>query len=184
MIILKQVIHDSATNSVEATWVDENEVTIKCHSYADVQMDMLRNDLGGDAAAYADLIATVEAHIVPPVPPTQEEINAGILAQIETLERAVMTPRDTREMKIIWAEDKAVAAGAAASATFTLTQFNQTVTYYGLVLTAEQQDSVALGIVPAFTPQQSIDIAYATNVAYRLNVDLDNQIAALRAQLV
>lgn len=119
-----------------------------------------------------------------PLPANAVDQNTSILAQIEALERAVMTPRDTREMKIEWAEDKAIAMGAAAASAFTLTQFNQTIQYYGLTLTTEQQDSVALGVVPPFTPQQSIDIAYATNVAYRLNVDLDNQIRALRAQLV
>lgn len=42
------------------------EVTVKCHSYADVQMSMLRADMaelgGGD---YDELIATVEAGIKP-----------------------------------------------------------------------------------------------------------------------
>lgn len=68
---LPNVIHYPDTNSVEATWVDAEGVQIKCHSYADVQMDMLREDLGDDAATYADLIATVEASIqpAPPAPP-------------------------------------------------------------------------------------------------------------------
>ena len=49
---------------------EPTEVQAKCHSYADVQMDMLRADLGADAAAYADLIAEVEANIkpIPPAP--------------------------------------------------------------------------------------------------------------------
>jgi len=83
-VIIKQVLHDIPTNSVEATWVtrtvapdvevpevhevlDEEgnvitpavpahtepgavtEVQVRCHSYADVQMDMLEADLGDDA---------------------------------------------------------------------------------------------------------------------------------------
>lgn len=68
---LKQVIHYKDTNSVEATWVDENEVVIKCHSYADCQMDMFRNDvaeLGGDIAKYEELITLVESNIKPVEP--------------------------------------------------------------------------------------------------------------------
>ena len=105
MIVLKQVKHDTKTNSVEATWVDRvqlpdvqvpatdaiidedgnvitpaveahtvpgeiKETQVKCHGYADVQMDMLRADLGAYAADYADLIAEVEANIkpIPPAP--------------------------------------------------------------------------------------------------------------------
>lgn len=102
---LKQVIHDTKTNSVEATWVevvtpeqivparhipplidDEDnvieegfteparvipavEAQVRCHSYADVQMDMLEADLGADLPAYVNLIALVRSKIVPYVPP-------------------------------------------------------------------------------------------------------------------
>lgn len=73
MNTLKQVIHYPDTNSVEATWVDSEGVVIKCHSYADVQMDMFRADVaefGGDITEYEELIASVEANIkpAPPVP--------------------------------------------------------------------------------------------------------------------
>lgn len=71
MSTLKQVIHYSDTNSVEATWVDENGAVIKCHSYADVQMDMFKADIlnfGGDPADQADLIALVESNIKPVEP--------------------------------------------------------------------------------------------------------------------
>ena len=103
-MIIKQVLHDIPTNSVEATWVtrtvapdvevpevpevlDEEgnvitpavpahtepgavtEVQARCHSYADVQMDMLEADLGADAKDYADLIAKVRAGIKPYIPP-------------------------------------------------------------------------------------------------------------------
>lgn len=48
----------------------DTDVQVRCHSYSDRQMDMLRADLGADAAAYADLIAEVEANIkpIPPAP--------------------------------------------------------------------------------------------------------------------
>lgn len=65
---LKQVIHFPDSNSVEATWVDAEDRQVKCHSYADVQMDMLRADLGDVADQYADLIAEVEANIKPTPP--------------------------------------------------------------------------------------------------------------------
>ena len=68
-MILKQVIHYPDTNSVEATWVDASGKQVKCHSYADVQMDALAADLGSDAAEYADLIATVTAGIKPYIAP-------------------------------------------------------------------------------------------------------------------
>ena len=79
MNTLKQVIHYPDTNSVEATWVDENGVVIKCHSYADVQMQMFRDDvaeLSGGIAEYEELIALVESNIKPvepePIPVPQE----------------------------------------------------------------------------------------------------------------
>ena len=71
MSTLKQVIHYPDTNSVEATWVDSKDVVVKCHSYADVQMQMFRNDiaeLGGDIAEHEELIAKVEADIKPVEP--------------------------------------------------------------------------------------------------------------------
>ena len=71
MNTLKQVIHYTDTNSVEATWIDENDVVIKCHSYADVQMHMFRDDvaeLGGDITEYEKLIALVESNIKPVEP--------------------------------------------------------------------------------------------------------------------
>ena len=79
MNTLKQVIHYLDTNSVEATWVDSEGVVIKCHSYADVQMQMFRDDVfefGGDVAEYEELITLVESNIKPvepePVPVPQE----------------------------------------------------------------------------------------------------------------
>lgn len=74
MNTLKQVIHDTKTNSVEATWVDADDVQVKCHSYSDVQMDMLEADLGIDLPAHAALIATVRANVKPIKPPTLAEL--------------------------------------------------------------------------------------------------------------
>jgi hypothetical protein len=48
------------------------ETVIKCHSYADVQMDMFRADaleLGTPLTEYEEMIALVEANIVPYIPP-------------------------------------------------------------------------------------------------------------------
>ena len=76
MKTLKQVIHYPDTNSIEATWIDSEGVVIKCHSYADVQMDMFRADVaefGGDITEYEELIALVEANIKP-IPPTPQPI--------------------------------------------------------------------------------------------------------------
>jgi len=99
MIVLKQVIHYQDTNSVEATWVDQTttpdtldadgnpvpgvvtEVQVKCHSYADVQMDMLTADLGADLPSYLDLIALVEANIIPPAPAPAVVINKVTMRQ-------------------------------------------------------------------------------------------------------
>ena len=79
MNTLKQVIHYPDTNSVEATWVDSEGNVVKCHSYADVQMQMFRDDVaefGGDIAEYEELIALVESNIKPaepePIPVPQE----------------------------------------------------------------------------------------------------------------
>ena len=89
---LKSVIRYPDTNSVEATWVEviapestdaEGNVTpamerqVLCHSYADVQMDMLEADLGADLPEYAALIATVRAAIHVPTP---EELAAQLVA--------------------------------------------------------------------------------------------------------
>ena len=71
MTTLKQVIHYQDTNSVEATWADSEGVVIKCHSYADVQMQMFRDDVaefGGDITEHEELIALVESNIKPVEP--------------------------------------------------------------------------------------------------------------------
>lgn len=87
MIILKQVIFYDKNRGAESTWVDRvvtpatgvegeedytpeqiKDTTVRCHSYADCQMDMLRADLGADASEYEIQIASVEAaYVQPPV---------------------------------------------------------------------------------------------------------------------
>lgn len=79
MIKIKSVIHDIVTNSIEVTWVEriDGEVTdtpIRCQSYADVQMDMLSNDLGENAVDYSELISLVESKIKPVTQPKVEEL--------------------------------------------------------------------------------------------------------------
>jgi len=69
MIHLTSVIHDTKTNSVEATWVDAEGVQVRCHSYADLQMSDFEADLGSSLTEYTDLVATVRAGIVPYVAP-------------------------------------------------------------------------------------------------------------------
>lgn len=68
-MILKQLIRYDNAPAIEATWVDENDVVIKCHAYSNAQMAELRADLGADAAAHEALIAEVEATYVPAPPP-------------------------------------------------------------------------------------------------------------------
>ncbi|HET8689245.1 MAG TPA: hypothetical protein VFM18_21750 [Methanosarcina sp.] len=100
MIKLKQVIHYQNTNSLEATWVDENDEIIRCHSYADIQMQMFRNDvaeLGGNILEYESMIAEVELNIQPIVPQTQ-----SIEDQIQNLK-----PTDTCIMAAICGDELA-----------------------------------------------------------------------------
>ena len=68
-MILQQLIRYTNVPAIEATWVDEDDVVIKCQAYSNAQMDMLRADLGADAARYESLIAEVEVTYVPPEPP-------------------------------------------------------------------------------------------------------------------
>jgi hypothetical protein len=67
---LKQLIKYDNAPAIEATWVDDNDVVIKCQAYSHhpEQMAMLRADLGSDAAQYEEMIAEVEATYVPPEP--------------------------------------------------------------------------------------------------------------------
>jgi hypothetical protein len=66
-----------------------SEVVVKCHSYADVQMQMFRDDVaayGGDITQYEALIAEVEAaHVpVPPAPPVIPSCSPRQIRQVLT----------------------------------------------------------------------------------------------------
>ena len=92
-MILKQVIRYTNADAIEATWVDESGVVIKCQAYSNhpAQMAMLRADLGADAAQYESLIAEVEATYVPPEPPSLEErmavFDAALVAHLDATAR-------------------------------------------------------------------------------------------------
>ena len=90
-MILKQLTRYTNAPALEATWVDENDVVIKRHAYSNGQMDMLRADLGADAAQYEDLIAEVEATYVPPAPPSIEDrievFDAALVAHLDATAR-------------------------------------------------------------------------------------------------
>ena len=94
------VIHYPATNSVEVTWADDAGRQTRCHSYADVQMDMLEADLGADAAEHAALIATIRANIVPPAPPVPPTV-AQQLAQLDA--ENALSQRSLRETILLMA---------------------------------------------------------------------------------
>ena len=90
---LKQVIRYTNAQALEATWVDESDVVIKCQAYSNhpEQMAMLRADLGADAAQYESLIAEVEATYVPPEPPSIEKqiavFDAALVAHLDATAR-------------------------------------------------------------------------------------------------
>ena len=114
MNTLKQVIHYLDTNSVEATWVDSEGVVIKCHSYADVQMQMFRDDVfefGGDVAEYEELIALVESSIKPATPeplpilsctPWQIRKKLNKEGMRDAVELYVKSPSATQDEKDAW----------------------------------------------------------------------------------
>jgi hypothetical protein len=132
MIILKEVIQYIVTNGCEATWVDEEGLQIKCHSYDGTQMAMFRDDaaaFGTPLTDYEDMIADIESKIVPPGPvvpvvPTVVSMRqarlalygAGLLDQVNALV-ASSTP-DVRiefeyatELRRDWPTLVALAAG-------------------------------------------------------------------------
>ena len=92
-MIIKQVIKYTNADAIEATWVDENDVVIKCQAYNNrpEQMAMLRADLGADAAQYEGMIAEVEATYVPPAPPSLDEqiavFDAALVAHLDATAR-------------------------------------------------------------------------------------------------
>ena len=92
-MILKKLIRYTNAPAIEATWVDENDVVIKCQAYSHhpEQMAMLRADLGADAAQCENMIAEVEATYVPPEPPSLEEqiavFDAALVAHMDATAR-------------------------------------------------------------------------------------------------
>lgn len=107
-MILKQLIRYENTPALEATWVDEADVVIKCHAYSNhpEQMEMLRADLGADAAAHEVLIAEAEATYVPPEPEPQYVpasvtmrqarlalLGAGLLASVDAAIGSLPSPQ-------------------------------------------------------------------------------------------
>ena len=132
MNTLKQVIHSLDTNSVEATWVDSDGAVIKCHSFADVQMDMFREyvaTLGGDITEHEELIALVESNIKPvePAPPPilsctpwqiRKKLNKeGLRDAVEsyiTSEVATQDEKDAWEFATEFMEDNPLLVNAAS----------------------------------------------------------------------
>ena len=114
-MIIKQVIRYENAPALEATWVDENDVVIKCQAYSNhpEQIAMLRADLGTDLPNYEELINEVASTYVspPPPPPTDEEHNESIYFQIDQLERQYLMPRITREATILQLETWALSKG-------------------------------------------------------------------------
>ena len=113
-MILKQLIRYTNADTIEATWVDENDVVIKCQAYSNGQMDMLRADLGADATAHEALIAEIEATYVPPepVPPyvpasvTMRQarlalLGAGLLASVDAVINSLPSPQ-RKAARIEW----------------------------------------------------------------------------------
>ena len=70
-------------------WTTEiREVQVRCHSYDDRQMDMLRADLGTDAAEHESLMAGVVANQKPILPPTAEQIASEARAKLREIDIA------------------------------------------------------------------------------------------------
>ena len=65
MITLKEIKRYSDTNSVEVTWVDDNGIHVRCHSYDQYQMDILATDLGADLELNQHIIDDVLANQIP-----------------------------------------------------------------------------------------------------------------------
>lgn len=89
-MILKEIIRYHNAPAIEATWVDENDMVVKCQAYSNHpdQIAQLRADLGADAAQYDDMIAEVAATYTAPPLPSDEEVAAVVAAKIEALWQA------------------------------------------------------------------------------------------------
>ena len=112
-MILKQLIRYTNAPALEATWVDENNIIIKCQAYSNhpEQIEQLHIDLGDDLPEYEELIDEVASTYLPHPSPTDEEHNEAIYFQIDQLERQYMMPRITREATILQLETWALSKG-------------------------------------------------------------------------
>lgn len=112
-MILKQVIRYDNAVAIEATWIDENDVTVRSTAYSGDQMGLFRADVaqyGGDISLYEDLIAQVEADFVPEPPqpapiPTIVSMRQARLALLQagilsTVNQAIANSNETD--KITW----------------------------------------------------------------------------------
>ena len=70
-------------------WTTEiREAQVRCHSYDDRQMDMLRADLGADAAEHESMMAEVVANQKPHPSPTAEQIASEARARLREIDIA------------------------------------------------------------------------------------------------
>lgn len=104
--VLEQIIPGAVT-----------DVQVKCHSYADVQMQMFRDDaaaFGTPLDDYEDMIADIESKIVPYVPPPPQVpqvismrqarlalLGAGLLSTVEAAINAQAEPTKSA-LRIEW----------------------------------------------------------------------------------
>ncbi|GAD20973.1 hypothetical protein [Acidovorax sp. MR-S7] len=123
-MILKQLIKYDNAHAIEATWVDENDVVIKCHAYSNhpEQIAMLRADLGADAAEHEAMIAGVEATYVPPdLPPADElagELRTALAAEYERRMQIIASgypPSERESWPVQTAEARALLADPGAA---------------------------------------------------------------------
>lgn len=90
--MLKVIKYDNA-NAIEATWFDADGKELRSIAYADVQMQLFRDDVaqfGGDIAEWESLIAEVEAGIQPiPAPVyTVDDIRVALQSAIDERAKA------------------------------------------------------------------------------------------------
>ena len=112
-MILKQLIQYDNAPAIEATWVDENNVVIKCHAYSNGQMDMLRADLGADAAEHESLISEIEATYEPPEPLQPTPLQLSSLSFLDLFTESEQIDIVTAAMSNVYAKiwyDRTLAA--------------------------------------------------------------------------
>lgn len=106
---LKQVIKCENAPAIEVTWVDENDIPVKCQTYSNAQTVELLEDLGEDKAEYVELIAEVAATYTPEevVPPVRKAVirdwefrNRFTQAQLVGVMRAALSGDDVAAL--VW----------------------------------------------------------------------------------